>query len=214
VAAREQRHHAGSQRADLRGAKLRDADLRRADLSMAILGGTNLFRWIDLRGTDPNGADLRGADLSMANLIGTDLTGADVFEVFLFETVFSDTNLTAVRDLEICIHDGPSTLDHRTLAKSGPLPREFKRLIGQAGIKTIKFHGLRHTCATLRLQAGVPVHVVQERLGHQRIEVTLGIYAHVLPVMQQDAASKLAALLQALKNGAAIAAPTPLVTYS
>jgi integrase len=74
---------------------------------------------------------------------------------------------------------------------------EFKRLSGQAGIKSMKFHGLRHTCATLLLQAGVPVPVVQERLGHKRIEVTLGIYAHVLPVMQQDAASKLAALLQA-----------------
>jgi integrase len=75
--------------------------------------------------------------------------------------------------------------------------REFKRLLAHAGIKPIKFHGLRHTCATLLLQAGVPVHVVQERLGHKRIEVTLGIYAHVLPAMQQDAASKLAALLQA-----------------
>jgi len=75
--------------------------------------------------------------------------------------------------------------------------RAFKRLLIQAGLKAIKFHGLRHTCATLLLQAGVPVHVVQERLGHKRIEVTLGIYAHVLPAMQQDAASKLAALLQA-----------------
>jgi integrase len=74
---------------------------------------------------------------------------------------------------------------------------EFKRLITMSGVKTIKFHGLRHTCATLLLQAGVPVHVVQERLGHKRIEVTLGIYAHVLPSMQQDAATKLAALLQA-----------------
>ena len=74
---------------------------------------------------------------------------------------------------------------------------EFKRLLAQAGIKRIKFHGLRHTCATLLLQAGVPAHVVQERLGHKRIEVTLGIYAHVLPAMQEDAASKLAALLQA-----------------
>ena len=71
----------------------------------------------------------------------------------------------------------------------------FKRLIAKAGIKPIKFHGLRHTCATLLLQYGVLVHVVQERLGHKRIEVTLGIYAHVLPSMQQDAASKLAAAL-------------------
>lgn len=73
---------------------------------------------------------------------------------------------------------------------------EFKRLTAEAGIKPIKFHGLRHTCATLLLQAGVPVHVVQERLGHKKIEITLGIYAHVLPSMQQDAASRLAALLQ------------------
>src|SRR5262249_26445197 len=74
---------------------------------------------------------------------------------------------------------------------------EFKRLIAKAGVPPIQFHGMRHTCATLLLQAGVPVHVVQERLGHKRIEITLGIYAHVLPSMQQDAATKLATLLQA-----------------
>lgn len=51
----------------------------------------------------------------------------------------------------------------------------------------LTFHGLRHTCATLLLHAGVPVHVGQERLGHKRIEVTLGIYAYVRPAMQQDA---------------------------
>ncbi len=41
----------------------------------------------------------------------------------------------------------------------------------------------------------MPIRVVQERLGHQRIEMTLNIYAHALPSMQQDAAAKLAALL-------------------
>jgi integrase len=74
--------------------------------------------------------------------------------------------------------------------------RRFRHLITQAGVKPIKFHGLRHTCATLLLQAGVPVHVVQERLGHARVEMTLGIYAHALPAMQYDAATKLAALIQ------------------
>jgi integrase len=73
---------------------------------------------------------------------------------------------------------------------------EFKRLIAHAGITPIKFHGLRHTCATLLLKAGVPPHVVQKRLGHKGIEITLGIYAHVLPSMQHDAVTKLAALLQ------------------
>jgi integrase len=73
--------------------------------------------------------------------------------------------------------------------------RQFARLIKAANVKRIKFHGLRHTTATLMLSAGVPAHVVQRRLGHRKIEMTLGIYAHALPSMQQDAASKLAAML-------------------
>jgi integrase len=46
--------------------------------------------------------------------------------------------------------------------------REFGRLIRAADVKRIKFHGLRHTCATLLLSAGVSPHVVQRRLGHSR----------------------------------------------
>ena len=58
-----------------------------------------------------------------------------------------------------------------------------------------KFHGLRHAGATVILSAGVTAHVVQRRLGHSKIEMTLRVYAHALPSMQQDAADKLAALL-------------------
>ena len=64
-----------------------------------------------------------------------------------------------------------------------------------AGVKRITVHGLRHTCATLLLSAGVPPHVVQRRLGHRGVEITLNLYAHVLPSMQADAASRLATLL-------------------
>ncbi|HWK12733.1 MAG TPA: tyrosine-type recombinase/integrase, partial [Vicinamibacterales bacterium] len=56
-------------------------------------------------------------------------------------------------------------------------------------------HHLRHTSATLLLKAGVSPHVVQRRLGHASITMTLEIYAHVLPSMQQDAARRLGVLL-------------------
>ena len=62
-------------------------------------------------------------------------------------------------------------------------------------MKQITTHGLRHTCATLLLAAGVAAHVVQRRLGHKGIEMTLNLYAHVLPNMQADAASRLASIL-------------------
>ena len=73
--------------------------------------------------------------------------------------------------------------------------REYAKLIAASGVRRIKFHGMRHTCATLLLQAGVQPHVVQKRLGHKRIEMTLSIYAHALPAMQQDAAARLGAIL-------------------
>jgi integrase len=72
---------------------------------------------------------------------------------------------------------------------------KLDRLCTAAGVKRITVHGLRHTCATLLLSAGIPPHVVQRRLGHKDISMTLGIYSHVLPTQQADAAQKLAALL-------------------
>lgn len=73
--------------------------------------------------------------------------------------------------------------------------REYAKLIKAAEVRPIKFHGLRHTCATLLLQAGQPVHVVSERLGHSKVSMTMEVYAHVLPDMQETAAAKLGTLL-------------------
>lgn len=75
--------------------------------------------------------------------------------------------------------------------------REFSKLIAAAKVRPITFHGLRHTAATLMLKEGIPIKVVAERLGHKKITITLDIYAHVLPSMQRDAATKLGVLFGA-----------------
>ena len=74
--------------------------------------------------------------------------------------------------------------------------REFAKLIEASRVRRIKFHGLRHTSATLALKAGVPVKVVAQRLGHAKTDITNDIYAHALPSMQKDAAAKMSALLR------------------
>jgi integrase len=73
--------------------------------------------------------------------------------------------------------------------------RDYARVVRASGVRRIKFHGLRHTCATLLLGAREPVHVVSQRLGHKDPTVTLAIYAHCLPSMQQEAAARLGDLL-------------------
>ena len=73
--------------------------------------------------------------------------------------------------------------------------REYARLLAVAGVKPITLHGLRQTSASLLLSAGVPPHVVQQRLGHKRVEITLDLYAHVLPGQQRDAARQLGSLI-------------------
>ncbi|MDA2935506.1 site-specific integrase, partial [Acidobacteria bacterium AH-259-D05] len=73
----------------------------------------------------------------------------------------------------------------------------FKKAIKATGIHQITFHGLRHTGATLALSAGVPVKVVSERLGHKGIEITMNIYQHVLPDMQEEAAVIMGNILHA-----------------
>lgn len=73
--------------------------------------------------------------------------------------------------------------------------REFDGLIKAAGVRRIKFHGLRHTAATVALKTGVPAHVVKKRLGHQRIEITLDIYAHCFDRDQHEAAESVSAVL-------------------
>ena len=71
----------------------------------------------------------------------------------------------------------------------------FERHVRRLGLPRIRLHDLRHTHATMALAAGVHPRVVQERLGHASISVTLDTYSHSVPGLQEEAASKIAALL-------------------
>lgn len=74
--------------------------------------------------------------------------------------------------------------------------RVFKRVLKRAGIReSIRLYDLRHTTATLLLQAGVNPKIVSERLGHSTAMLTLDVYSHVLPNMQQGASEHLEAMI-------------------
>ena len=68
------------------------------------------------------------------------------------------------------------------------LQRHFHPFLKRAGLPLIRFHDLRHTAATQLLLQGINSKVVQERLGHSNVGITLDRYSHVLPGMQKDAA--------------------------
>jgi integrase len=67
----------------------------------------------------------------------------------------------------------------------------FKAVTATSGLPVIRFHDLRHTSATLLLAQGVHPKIVQERLGHADISMTLNRYSHVTPDMQRSAADML-----------------------
>jgi integrase len=75
------------------------------------------------------------------------------------------------------------------------LRTQFHGLLRRAGLPRVRFHDLRHTAATLLLERGVNVKMVSEMLGHSSIAITLSLYGHVTPHMQQQAADTMDQLL-------------------
>jgi integrase len=93
-------------------------------------------------------------------------------------------------DLVFCCEDG-SPLDPDVVSQ------RFERLARHAGLPRIRFHDVRHSYATAALKAGVPTTIVSRRLGHASVSITHDVYQHVLPGMDQDAADRIAGVLDA-----------------
>lgn len=80
------------------------------------------------------------------------------------------------------------------------ISRRFKELAAAAGLPVIKFHGARHTAATLALEAKVDTKIVSEQLGHSTTRITQDLYQHVRVQLQIDAAEQAVALLPGRKG--------------
>lgn len=91
-------------------------------------------------------------------------------------------------DLVICTAKG-------TPVNPNNVSRSFSALIKAAGVPPIRVHDLRHTAATVLLLGGVPAKVVSERLGHATVTITMDLYSHILPDMQDAAAAKMDELI-------------------
>ncbi len=87
--------------------------------------------------------------------------------------------------------------DGGPLRQPNVLRRSFRPLLERAQVPAIRFHDLMHSHASLLLLLGANPKVVQERLGHAQVEMTLEIYSHLLPGLQRAAADRLDDLLRA-----------------
>lgn len=75
-----------------------------------------------------------------------------------------------------------------TVIEPRNLTRFFDELIVKSGVRRIRFHDLRHTCASLLLAQGVPARVVMDVLGHSQLAITTDLYSHVMPTALREAA--------------------------
>jgi integrase len=94
-------------------------------------------------------------------------------------------------------HDGGLVFTTRigTPLEPRALNEDFERVVMAAGLRRIRLHDLRHSCATFLLAQGVHPRVVMELLGHSQISLTMETYSHVLPDAMREAIGRMEALL-------------------
>ena len=96
---------------------------------------------------------------------------------------------SAYKDLALVFANeyGQPLLEHNLIV------RHFKPILDRAKLpKEIRLYDLRHSCATILLEQAEHPKVVAERLGHSSTAITLDIYSHVAPTMQENASAKIA----------------------
>ena len=99
-----------------------------------------------------------------------------------------------------------------TPIESNKVRRGFKALLKKTGLRDMRLHDLRHSCASFLLAQGLQPRTIMELLGHSQISLTMNTYAHVMPSLMRDAAQRMDALFEeddAVRSQAVILAVTP-----
>lgn len=173
--------HTGMRRGEVLGLRWADVDLDRARLSVrqAIISVAYEVRVSDVK----TGTGRRTINLD-PRTVGVLRTWrkAALAERMLVGPAFADNDLVFPRP------DGTPT-------HPDAFSQTFDRAVIRLDLPRVSLHDLRHTHATLLLRAGVPVKVVSERLGHANPAFTLTVYQHVLPGMQEKAATLFSELI-------------------
>lgn len=174
----------GLRRGELAGLRWADVDLAGAIVS--VRRNTVTIGYDTEDGT-PKGGRARTVDIDADTVTALKAhRKAQLEERMAWGEAWQDHGLVFTREDGAPVH--PQTLLHH-----------LRRLSRAAGVPEVRLHDLRHTHATLGLAAGVAPKVMQERLGHSSIQITLDLYSHVVPGMQADAAAKIGGLLRGVK---------------
>ncbi len=178
----------GMRRSELLALRWQDVDLLLLQCSInrslhQIKGGKIVFRQPK---TDKS-RRLIALSPSLSRLLQEYRTSQDILRESLDYPRLSES------DLVFCHHDGkpflPNTVSHN-----------WEKLVRKAGLSHIRLHDARHTHASLMLKQGIHPKIVQERLGHSSIQITLDTYSHVAPGLQQAAANKFDEIVLILPN--------------
>jgi len=169
--------YTGMRRSELLGLKWNDVDLILGEVSVTrslhhLRDGSYIF-------TEPKSAKSRRTIALPPSAI---LTLREHHEKQKLERVMLGIPLTG-DDLVF------STLEGKPL-RPNTITRAWATLAARCGVKVIRLHDARHTHASLMLKQGVHPKIVQERLGHSSIQITLDTYSHVAPGLQQAAAAR------------------------
>lgn len=177
--------HTGMRRGEVLGLRWRDLDLDagRVSVRQALVSVAYKVSISDVK----TGTSRRTID------IGDEVVQV-LWDWYKTRTEERDGTIPAADDLVFVKADGTSM--HPDI-----FSQLFDRTVAKIDVPAISLHDLRHTHASLLLQAGVHVKVVSERLGHANVAFTMNVYQHVLPGMQAEAADTFSRLLHNKRVG-------------